>query len=240
MDFANRGNSKQPAQNNNQQNNAPQQQQQGGQNFNFAQQGSNNQPAPKKQKRSVDFTKIGTFVLLVLTALILFGVISMLAFGQNGSSESDLIKTDQYQAVFLDSADGQVYFGKLEVESRSLYRLTDIYYVRVQQGIQPNTDGQTQANISLAKLGNELHGPEDEMFINKDKVLFWENLKTDGQVTEAIKEYVENGGEATQQDNNAQQQTQTEQQPAAQQQNEEQTDNTDANADTTNTDDAAN
>jgi hypothetical protein len=29
------------------------------------------------------------------------------------------------------------------------------------------------------------------MILNRDQVLFWENLKSDGQVTEAVKKYVE-------------------------------------------------
>lgn len=54
-----------------------------------------------------------------------------------------------------------------------------------------DTEGQ---RISLAKLGNELHGPEDKMFINSDQLLFWENLKDDGQVAKAISDFVDNGG----------------------------------------------
>ena len=82
------------------------------------------------------------------------------------------------------------------------YRLTDIFYVRVQQ-VQPE-EGETesQQNISLAKLGNELHGPEDVMYIAKDKVLFWENLKDDGQVVKAIVEYKKNPDAANPQNTN--------------------------------------
>ena len=107
------------------------------------------------------------------------------------------IKADQYQAVFLNSADGQVYFGKLTSYNKSYYQLNDIYYVRVQT-VQPDKNTtQTQQNISLAKLGNEIHGPEDVMYINKDDVMFFENLKEDGQVVKAIREYQKNGAKAT-------------------------------------------
>lgn len=118
-----------------------------------------------------------------------------------GSGVENAIKKNQYQAVFLSSQDGQVYFGKLAVFNENYYKLTDIFYVRVEQKIQPqgqNSQQQTQQNISLAKLGNELHGPEDEMFIAKDKVLFWENLKDDGQVVKAITEYKKNPNASTQ------------------------------------------
>jgi hypothetical protein len=47
------------------------------------------------------------------------------------------------------------------------------------------------SDISLVKLGCELHGPEDEMLINRSQIVFWENLKEDGQVTQAVAEYIE-------------------------------------------------
>jgi hypothetical protein len=37
------------------------------------------------------------------------------------------------------------------------------------------------------------------MYISRDQVLFWENLKEDGQVVKAIREYQKNPQAATQQ-----------------------------------------
>ncbi len=67
----------------------------------------------------------------------------------------------------------------------------------------------------MVKLGNELHGPEDEMFITKEHVLFYEDMKADGKVMQAIKEYKANPNAANQQQPAAQPQTQ---QPVQQQQ----------------------
>jgi hypothetical protein len=60
--------------------------------------------------------------------------------------------------------------------------------LQVQQSVQP-TDKSAAANpqVSLAKLGSELHAPEDEMRINRDQILFWENLQDSGKVVQAIK-----------------------------------------------------
>ena len=76
--------------------------------------------------------------------------------------------------------------------------LTDIYYVRVQQ-VQPGaaTTTNSSSNISLVKLGNEIHGPEDAMYINKNNVMFWENLKSSGQVAKAIAQYQANQANGT-------------------------------------------
>ena len=59
---------------------------------------------------------------------------------------------------------------------------------QVQQQVQPSTTStsSTPQQVQLVKLGNELHGPEDAMYINRQSVLFWENLKNDGKVAKAI------------------------------------------------------
>ena len=150
-------------------------------------------PGPKKKKTESKLFKALIVAVAVVVALAL--VVGALYFLGSKNSISSKIQSDKYQAVFLNSADGQVYFGKLKVLNDRYYELTDIYYVRVEQ-VQPdknNSTSQAQQNISLAKLGNEIHGPQDVMYINRDSVMFWENLKDDGQVVKAITEYVKNG-----------------------------------------------
>jgi len=158
------------------------------------------QPRPsngKKRKFSFNLSRVLFVVFSVLIAVVLIGSLYLLIFGNKGTIASQ-IKTNQYQAVFLNSSDGQVYFGKLSVLNRDYYKLTDIYYVRVQT-VQPDksTTSSSQQNISLAKLGSEIHGPEDVMFINRNSVMFWENLKEDGQVVKAIREYQKNPTSST-------------------------------------------
>lgn len=147
----------------------------------------------KKVKGKVDGLKIIFVVMLGAVAVLLVALVVYIVVYKTDVAVTSKVKADQYQAVFLNSADGQVYFGKLKDLNRSYYSLSDIYYVRVQT-VQPDKNTtQTQQSISLAKLGNEIHGPEDVMYINKDSVMFWENLKADGQVVKAITEYVKNG-----------------------------------------------
>lgn len=90
-----------------------------------------------------------------------------------------------YQAVFLSN--GQVYFGKLYRAGNQYAVLRDIYYLQVTQPPQPIQPGETPpANVNVVKLGGELHGPEDEMRINRDHILFVEDLKNDSRVLTAI------------------------------------------------------
>lgn len=134
-------------------------------------------------------------VLLFLATALAAAVIAFIALSPGkakGAVELN-VKKDQFQAVFLNG--GQVYFGKLVEVDRATIAMSDIYYLRVNQNsgaVQPESADQSAPDISLAKLGKELHGPEDVMFINKDQVLFWENLTNDGAVVKAINEYKAN------------------------------------------------
>lgn len=97
------------------------------------------------------------------------------------------VKKAQYQAVFLTN--GQVYFGHLENASSKSPVLRDIYYLQsTPQNPQAGSDQQQQPQLSLIKLGNELHGPEDKMVLKADQILFWENLKDNSKVVETIKQ----------------------------------------------------
>lgn len=95
-----------------------------------------------------------------------------------------------YQAVFLSN--NQVYFGKLSRESSSYPVLRDIYYLRITTQLQPTNPNAQQQQVNLVKLGNELHGPEDEMRINRNHILFIEDLKSESQVVAAIEDFKAN------------------------------------------------
>ncbi len=161
-------------------------------------------PAPggshKHQKvNSSRLARIMTVVLLFAGTLLAVALIVLLVFGRT-PSEAQYIEKGKYQAVFLNG--GQVYFGKIGKFNEKYLTLTDIFYLRVNQQVQP---GQTTASndVSLAKLGSELHGPEDRMVINRSEVQFWENLKDDGQVVKAITTYKANPNAANQSSNNS-------------------------------------
>lgn len=154
-----------------------------------ANQGAHHAPASSKRKKLAGSKamRIVSVVLLVSAAL-LIGAVAILT-GVGGKTEAGMVKKDHYQAVFLNG--GQVYFGKIKDMNSKYVTIDSIYYLRVNQQVQPNqSQDQAQQNVSLAKLGCELHGPEDYMVINREQVTFWENLKDDGQVVKAITEFV--------------------------------------------------
>jgi hypothetical protein len=93
----------------------------------------------------------------------------------------------QWRAVFLTN--NQVYFGHFrEMPFASTITLTDVYYLQVNQSNQLNGSDQNQPALKLVKLGNEIHGPTDEMVIPMAQVLFLETLRSNSAVVTAIKE----------------------------------------------------
>ncbi len=142
------------------------------------------------------------WVILALVLLILVVVGVLFRDRLFPSKEKDPAATEQqassgYQAVFLTN--GQVYFGKLSGMTASYATLKDIYYLQV--STPPATDAsslnqqqapQQQQQLSLVKLGEELHGPIDEMRINRDQILFYEDMKEEGRVMTAIRQFQKN------------------------------------------------
>ena len=101
-----------------------------------------------------------------------------------GTSAGSVIDSGKYQALTL--VDGEQYFGKLQSMNNDYFKLTDVWYVQADQTTGAASADKTAADKKLAKLGNELHGPEDMMVISKDQVLYFENLKPDGKVSKLI------------------------------------------------------
>lgn len=131
---------------------------------------------------------VGSIILLFAVAALVLALTFFLIFGKSGSASQ--VDGDKYQAVFLNN--GQVYFGKIKNFGRESVDLREIYYL---QTSNTESGSSTPQNVSLVKLGCELHAPVDQMLINTDQVIFWENLTDGGQVVEAIDKYKsENGG----------------------------------------------
>ncbi len=128
-------------------------------------------------------------VVVIVIALLLLGGLYIISkytrFNVLGLSTTN----NSWQAVFLSN--GQVYFGKVVKANDDVVVLRDIYYLQITQPLQRSGSDQNQPNgeLSLVKLGNELHGPEDEMRINYQHVLFIEDLKPDSKVVQAIENY---------------------------------------------------
>lgn len=146
--------------------------------------------SPKgKLKNKLSWDKIGQVGFLAAIVVLVVAVLLSVVFAKNTTNEEQYVDKSKLQAVFLNG--GQVYFGNVKDLNSQYLKMSNIYYLRVNQQVQPDQQQNQAANdISLVKLGCELHGPEDDMVINREQVIFWENLKDDGQVAKAVAEYV--------------------------------------------------
>ncbi len=140
---------------------------------------------PRKKQKSSKFWVLAITIVIVVAGVFL-GYMML-----RGASTTAHIDGGKYQAVFFTN--GQVYFGKLTTLSGGYMKLSDIYYLQTKADDASDNPQETAANtandVELVKLGSEIHGPEDEMIINQDQVLFFENLKGDSRVSQSIQSY---------------------------------------------------
>lgn len=144
---------------------------------------------PGSEKRRTKYLK----PLGIIVALVALAVLAAALYKFAGGASVTGVDKSKYQAVFLTN--GQVYFGKLTTAG-NYYKLSNVYYLQAKSSSEKSdnpqqaTDG--TGDVQLIKLGNEIHGPEDTMLIEKPQVLFIENLKNDGKVSDSINKYQKN------------------------------------------------
>lgn len=143
----------------------------------------------QKPEKSPKRFLIPLISFFVIGAIVVFGLFVF----TSGKNDAVAIDSGRYQAVFFTN--GQVYFGKLQSANNSYLKLTDVYYLQTEAADTDSSSqslqgaAKDQSNVQLIKLGDEIHGPEDEMVISKDQVLFYENLKDDSRVVQSIAQH---------------------------------------------------
>jgi hypothetical protein len=133
--------------------------------------------------------KTGSLGLIVVVLFIVIAFVIALGVVVYPSLRSMQSPNDSWRAVFLTN--GQVYFGHMYNQMGQYVTLKDIYYLDVSTPLQASdTEGAANAEqdsqIRLIKLGEEIHGPKDTMQINRDHILFIEDLKEDSKVVQSI------------------------------------------------------
>ncbi|MDP3729727.1 MAG: hypothetical protein Q8R26_03220 [bacterium] len=116
-------------------------------------------------------------LLLFVVVIVLAGKILMY-FHVLPSNSFPSVDANKWQTVFLQN--GQAYFGHLKEVNRSYVTLSSVYY------LQNNTAIKGKDSFVIQKHGNEIHAPENTMYIPKAQILFWENISADSGVLSAI------------------------------------------------------
>lgn len=144
---------------------------------------NNNKKNSSKSGKRGKLAKVGAGLLGLLVVALLLSVVFAIGIG-GPKREASFVDSDRMQAVFLQT--GQVYFGDIETMNSKFFVLKNIYYLQTSNSGSTTTTTAANTNVSLVKLGCELHAPYDQMVINRDQVTFWENLQADGQVAKAV------------------------------------------------------
>lgn len=183
-------------------------------------------PVASGKRKHIDWAartvRIELFIVLVGSALLLAAVSLYIAFSGGVDNEFKKVDKGKYQAVFLNggvtsgSVSYSTYFGHITKMNDNYVVLDNVYYLTDQSSSQ---NGQSAASPQLTKLGcQQLHSPYDEMVVNRSQVAFWENIKDDGKVVQAIKQFQQqnpNGPNCSSSSNSSSQSSSTPQTPAA-------------------------
>lgn len=145
---------------------------------------SSSGPVKTKRKDTGKWKRIVTVFLAGAVVILLVALIVLISTG-GPKSEDKYVDTNRLQAIFLNT--GQVYFGNIKSLNNRYFVVTNIYYLQTTNNNNNNGSSSNSAsNVTLVKLGCELHEPYDQMIINSDQVTFWENLQDGGQVAKAV------------------------------------------------------
>ncbi len=145
-----------------------------------------NRPHRTKAKSDARLYKWGSMGIGVIVVLLVVAMLLAIVF-TNPKSQSEYVYSNKLQAVFLNT--GQVYFGNIASINAQYLVLDNIFYLQSNSSSSSSTSTSNSSNVSLVKLGCELHAPYDQMVINMQQVTFWENLQATGQVAKAVAQY---------------------------------------------------
>lgn len=153
-------------------------------------------PAPRRDKGMKKAIRLIVAIIMILVIAVIAVKACWMAIEVFSGDPIASVSSSDWQAVFL--VNGQVYFGKVKAIGNKTLTLNNIYYLQVvtkplqrtQEGAANAADPNGNQELTLIKLGNEIHGPTDRMVINRDQIILTEKLKDKSRVVEAISKYV--------------------------------------------------
>lgn len=145
----------------------------------------------KRQIEASSPKRKNIFFILLLLIIIAGGAFYFFNYRQEANNFSEKQK-DVYYAFFLTN--GQVYFGRVLEEDKKEIIVQDVHYLTSSNSGQFNTEASAPGSngLELVKMGNEIHGPENIIYINKDHLVLYEKLREDSGVVVSIKNSSQN------------------------------------------------
>jgi hypothetical protein len=143
----------------------------------------------KLAKKSNTSGKSPKLVVVWVVALLVLGLViaavAVMAMKSGESKEMSLVDKGTWQAVDIavGGANGgdQIYFGKITNITSDYLTLEKVYYIPANQT--------NSGTITLSQLVCQLDKPQDRMVVNREQLVYWENLQKDGKVVTTISDY---------------------------------------------------
>lgn len=133
-------------------------------------------PAPTQANHAKPFG-LPWLVFLLLAVLVLCGATYIFQCAWQKHQ-----RAQRYQAVFLSN--DQVYYGHLRNKHGNQAILTDVYYAQATD--TADTKDAKQPQFVLVKLTDHATAPLDALYINRDHILYVEDLASNSQVVQII------------------------------------------------------
>ena len=128
-------------------------------------------------KKIKNFYKHQGALMLSLAIIIAGSIFALLFLLPKG----ERINSGGYQVVYMST--GQAYFGKLKNTDGDYLVLSTPYTAQDVKGEGENA----QSSTTLIKVSQQQYGPDEAMSLKSEQVLFWQNLRSDSKVSQAIK-----------------------------------------------------
>lgn len=138
---------------------------------------------------NITYVCVGLAILLIAVQFVLYGM-----------RYRNLFDNTTYQAVTLTN--GLTFFGQLHRYSPHTYALYDVYYLKadtdtaeIQNITDPSaldtetdieTDRATDTGMQLYKLSDDFYRPDNALIVNRDQILYWQNLQLDSPIIQTI------------------------------------------------------
>jgi len=142
---------------------------------------------------TVPLRAIGRVLGVVLVAVVI--VLGVRAYGEG--YPPFCCDDNKWTGVFLTN--GQAYFGHFYDGPGGYAKLYEVYYVLATQLQSQDPKVAPQTQLSLQRLGGEIHGPTPDMKISKEQILFLEELRADSPVVLSIRALKQGGAAPPQQ-----------------------------------------
>ncbi len=137
--------------------------------------------------------KITIALIVVVAAALTTAIFFDNNYRFTAASQESMRNKNKIQTVFLNN--GQVYFGRLSKFGFNQWKLENAHYLRTEQvpvatnaeeGAAATTT--TTQQTTLMKVSQDLHSPENTIYIPDNNILFWQNLQPNSAIAKAILE----------------------------------------------------